>query len=318
MSPRLGPAAQSELLISASEAMTAMSELVFVEIAPWRAMTMSPDPIEGSIPGARLASVATDFAGTPTPTSGHLPLPDAESVTELVASWGDTTPEQPMPFDVSHAPIVVYTRRCEEFSSSTRAWFTLLQSGIGHVRVLDGGLPAWAEAGGPLGDSIHSASGSASDRPSVPRRDGAHDSVATKPPFDVLDVEKVQWVAATGTLLDARPEAAYNGTADVERSGHIPGARNAPMTELLDPRGRLRDATWLRRWFLARNAVGRHQVAAYCGGGVASSALVFAGATIGKRVDLYIDSWSAWERDLTLPVEKTSGPATAARGFTDC
>ncbi|WP_427891871.1 hypothetical protein ACQHIV_04305 [Kribbella sp. GL6] len=84
--------------------------VVFVpQVAPWRAMADGPDPIDGSIPSAVTTSVKDDFAGC-LHGRGVRPTDD----------------------------IVVYTRRVEELSSATRAWFTLTWAGyssvIPHVR----------------------------------------------------------------------------------------------------------------------------------------------------------------------------------------
>ncbi len=109
-------------------------------------------------------------------------------------------------------------------------------------------------------------------------------------------------IAARGTLLDARPAEHYAGFLDDERSGHVPGAVSAPASEILAPDGSLLPPAALRRWFLERGAIGTHRVAAYCHGGVASSSLVFAAALLGQRIDLYVDSWSAWAQDPDRPV----------------
>jgi 3-mercaptopyruvate sulfurtransferase SseA len=74
--------------------------------------------------------------------------------------------------------------------------------------------------------------------------------------------------------------------------------------ELVAPDGRLRSATELRKWFLHRRAIGGQEVGAYCGGGVSSSLLVFAAATIRQPIGLYVASWSAWSANANLPVEQ--------------
>ncbi|MFF0341719.1 sulfurtransferase [Kribbella sp. NPDC004875] len=286
----------TEYLIDAATAQRDAAHLVFLEVAPWRVMADGPDPVLGSIPGAVATTVKDDFAGSPTATSGHLPLPHAGDLHAVLRAYGVQATDD----------IVVYTRRTEELSSATRAWFTLTWAGYRSVRVLDGGLPAWVGTGGRTA-------------PLEPPR--------TRPPAPaplaagavrVLDVEQVLEISQYGTLLDARSAAAYNGSLDEPRSGHVPHAVHAPSTDLVGPDGRLVPATELRKWFLRRRAVGGQEVGAYCGGGVSSSLLVFGAALIGQPIGLYVDSWSAWSADSTLPIEQGTTLSPSPLLDTDC
>lgn len=292
-------------LLGAADAVENSAELAFVEVSPWRTMAEGDDPVTGSIAGAHLADVRVHFAGTPTDMSGHLPLPRLHTVRATAARWAG--PEK--------RPLVLYTRRIEEFTSATRAWFVLAAAGIQGVSILDGGLPAWVQQGGELG------------APSVPApvadeaAQAPGDTSAQQPESSqvrVLRTPEVEDVARLGTLLDARPEEAYHGLVGQPRTGHVPGALHAAIPDLLNPDGTVRSRSDLRRWFLAHHAFGHHEVAAYCNGGIASSAIVFTGALIGQPVALYVDSWSAWKKDPNLPVEQTA-PRTRPCGHVfDC
>ncbi|MGW6010320.1 sulfurtransferase [Streptomyces sp. NPDC055210] len=293
-------------LVDARTASALGAHSVFVEVAPWRVMAPGPDPIRGSIPGAIPTSVMSDFAGRPTAESGHLPLPDPGDVRAALLAHGVGPADD----------LVLYTRRVEELSSAARAWFVLTWAGFRSVRVLDGGLPAWTRAGGPTGPARER-------RPAAP----AHAPHAPAPsPFlpsesggrRVLGVADVLEVADYGTLLDSRPMSAYNGALDDPRTGHVPHAVHAHSAELVTPEGLLVPPTDLRRWFLSRRAIGSHEVGAYCGGGVSSALLVFAGALLGQQVGLYVDSWSAWARDVSLPVERGPVSTRSAVVDTDC
>lgn len=290
----LPTSSRAEFLIEASTAIEHADELLFVEVTPWRVMASGSDPVSGSIPGAVGASVAQDFAGSPTATSGHLPLPAAPSVHALVRRWGA----------VDGRRIVLYTRRVEEFSSASRAWFVLGWARAARALILDGGLPAWAHAGGPLAPTLAEPPASPADTPGpVSRRVGGPSSVPW-PEFTALTAAALLERARWGTVLDARPLDAHHGFTDDPRSGHVPHALHAPTELLLTEEGRVRSTLDLRKWFLARRALGAHDVGAYCGGGVASSVVVFAAALVGQPVGLYVDSWSAWQRDDSLPVER--------------
>ncbi|MFE7033474.1 sulfurtransferase [Streptomyces sp. NPDC057621] len=296
-------AAGSAHLVDARTAAAHHARSVFVEVAPWRVMAPGPDPIRGSVPGAIPASVTSDFAGRPTARSGHLPLPEPGDVRATLLAHGVGPDDH----------LVVYTRRVEELSSAARAWFVLTWAGFRSVRVLDGGLPAWARAGGPTGPARERRPAAPAHAPSP-----APSSWSEGGGRRVLGIADVLEVADYGTLLDSRPMSAYNGTLDDPRTGHVPHAIHAHSAELMTPEGLLRSPTDLRRWFLSRRAVGSHEVGAYCGGGVSSALLVFAGALLGQQVGLFVDSWSAWARDASLPVERGPVSTRSAVVDTDC
>ncbi|MFD6274752.1 sulfurtransferase [Streptomyces sp. NPDC060209] len=264
-------------------------------------MAEGADPVSGSIPGAFRTSVKADFAGTPTAAGGHLPLPNRTTVRATLRARGIGPADD----------LVLYTRRIEELSSATRAWFVLTWAGFRSVRVLDGGLPAWVRAGGPTARLRAAPTPVAADdrfEPVHPPDGGRR----------VLGIADVLEISSYGTLLDSRSAGAYNGVVDDRRTGHIPHAVHAHSTELVAPDGLLRSPTELRKWFLSRRAIGGHEVGAYCGGGVSSSLLVFVGALLGQQVGLFVDSWSAWERDSSLPVEQGIALSRSAAVDTDC
>lgn len=276
------------LLVDPRWALAHQKSLTFVEVASWRTPDDSPELTAPTIEGAHTAGVRHQFAGLPTPSSGHLPLPEPSAVRELAAGWSGDNPRK----------IVVFTRRAEDITSATRAWFTLTWAGVSDVGILHGGLPAWLALGGTVGPR----------KPSIPAGDAHAAATDSVPEFSalrprVLDADTAWDVASSGTLLDTRPGHVYDGTREDVRTGHIPGARSAPADELITSDGSLPPPSQLRRWFLAHGAIGRHRVAAYCNGGVASSLLVFAGALLEQRVDLYVDSWSGWITDQNRPVE---------------
>ncbi len=100
-------------------------------------------------------------------------------------------------------------------------------------------------------------------------------------------------------LLDVRTPLEYDGTAAAHcdpRHGHIPGARNLPVEELLACRSAAE----------VRALVGLpegSEIVAYCHVGTRSAfaAQVLCGAGYDARN--YVGSWHEWSRDLSLPVE---------------
>jgi thiosulfate/3-mercaptopyruvate sulfurtransferase len=90
-------------------------------------------------------------------------------------------------------------------------------------------------------------------------------------------------------------------------AGHIPGARNAPITDFagdpgLPPPGRLRE-------LLAAHGAGDGvPVGAYCGSGVVAAHLVLALEVAGVPAALYPGSWSEWVADPSRPVATGATP----------
>jgi thiosulfate/3-mercaptopyruvate sulfurtransferase len=111
--------------------------------------------------------------------------------------------------------------------SAPRVWFMFRSMGFNEVYVLDGGLPAWKEDGMPI-ESL--------DESEYPKGDmKAHaDANAFKTFEDVqanIDSNLYQ-------VLDARSSGRYDGTSPEPRaelqSGHIPGSKCLPFTEVLE------------------------------------------------------------------------------------
>ena len=106
-------------------------------------------------------------------------------------------------------PVVAYDDG--DSTIAARAWWTLRYFGHDQVRVLDGGLRAWAAAGQPV----------TVDEPGVT----AGDFTAAGGQLPVLDAAGAAALARSGVLLDARAGERYRGeTEPVDPvAGHIPG-----------------------------------------------------------------------------------------------
>ncbi|HEX7149570.1 MAG TPA: rhodanese-like domain-containing protein, partial [Actinomycetota bacterium] len=161
-------------------------------------------------------------------------------------------------------------------------------------RVLDGGLPAWVAAGLPLTTEVPDPEpGDLTARP------------GGRP---LLDAEGAARLAAAGVLLDARAPARYQGLEEPVDpvAGHIPGARNAPVTDFAGdpglPPDRLRE--------LVADAGDGAPVGAYCGSGVVAAHLVLALEAAGVPAALYAGSWSDWITDPSRPVATRPDPVT--------
>jgi thiosulfate/3-mercaptopyruvate sulfurtransferase len=234
----------------------------------------------GHLPGAVFVDLDRDLAAPPG-AGGRHPLPDPEAFQAAMrrAGVGDGR------------PVVAYDQG--EPGGAARAWWLLGWFGHPDARVLDGGLPAWVAAGLALASEVPDP-----DPGDFRARPGGR---------PILDAAGAAHLAATGILLDARAPARYQGLEEPVDpvAGHIPGARNAPMAELLGDHG-LASAVTLRRLLEAHGARPGTPVGAYCGSGVVAAHLVLALEVAGLHAALYPGSWSEWVADPSRPV--ATGP----------
>lgn len=239
--------------------------------------------VAGHIPGAVFFDIDL-IADRSTELPHMLPDPDgfAAAASELGLSETDT--------------IVVYDGA--GLYSAPRVWWTLRVFGAKDVRILDGGLPAWRDAGLAL------ATGPTAAQPAQ--------FIASFQRHLVRDMDQVKAHLARrdATLLDARPAARFRGEAPEPRpglaSGHMPGARSLPYDRLVSGNRLLAPAAI---GALAREAgidLAR-PVVTTCGSGVTAALLLFALARLGKEdVALYDGSWAEWGSSPGAPI--ATGP----------
>jgi thiosulfate/3-mercaptopyruvate sulfurtransferase len=118
--------------------------------------------------------------------------------------------------------------------------------------------------------------------------------------------------ATGGVVIDARSYERFTGSvAQIDRlPGHIPGARSAPWSEVLDESGRVKSADGLRKHFesLGVNDTNAEGVIAYCGSGVSACINMLGLERAGFAIPrLYVASWSGWTADANRPAAE--GPA---------
>lgn len=241
----------------------------------------------GHLPGAVFLDLDRDLADPPGERGRH-PLPDPHRLAVALGRAG-VTPD---------APVVVYD--AADGSVAARLWWLLRWVGHRDVAVLDGGYAQWVREG--LDVTTEPSAGPVSQP--YPQTPGA---------MPVLDADEAAAMARRGLLLDARAPGRYRGeTEPVDpRPGHIPGAHNAPFSELTDETGRWLSGAELDRvldsWGIGRPA----EAAAYCGSGVTACTLVLAAELAGRStpdqpIALYPGSWSAWSADPARPT--ATGP----------
>ncbi len=237
----------------------------------------------GRLPGAVYAHLDDDLAAPVTPATGRHPLPDAAGFAAFLARSGWSPGRD----------IVAYDAQGGAFAA--RLWWLMRYFGHDCVTLLDGGWPAWVEAGLPV----------ETGEPGVP--ESAPLTALEARQGMTLDAGQVAAGLSNGSVLlvDARaPDrfAGRNETIDPV-AGHVPGAVNLPFAGNLD-QGRFRSADALAARF-DEVLQGRDAGATVhmCGSGVTACHNLFAMALAGSGdARLYPGSWSEWIRDPARPV----------------
>ncbi|MBA3067278.1 MAG: sulfurtransferase [Hyphomonas sp.] len=214
-------------------------------------------------------------------TSTHLPhmLPDAVKFSSRVRRLGLGDGNR----------IVIYDQN--NFFAGARAWWMFRVMGHDDIKVLDGGLNAWVEAGGAL-DDLPPVTG---ERHFTPR-------VRTDLVMDAKALENLVGAAKT-TIIDARPDGRFFGRDPEPRpglpSGHIPGSINLPGSQLITGTGRMKSAAELKMLFKDPAA----PTVTTCGSGITAAITALALARLGNfDVAVYDGSWTDWASDPARPI----------------
>jgi thiosulfate/3-mercaptopyruvate sulfurtransferase len=235
----------------------------------------------GHLPGAVYVDLDTELA-SPAGAAGRHPLPDLSAFAAAMRRAGVGRDRRVVAYDGGQG------------WAAARAWWLLRWAGHPDVRVLDGGLPAWTAAGGPLTTEL----------PGEPEGDFVPEPGA----LPLLTADDAAALARRGVLLDARAGERYRGEVEpIDRvGGHIPGAVSAPTSENVTADGHLLPAERLAERFADLGAAGNTEIGVYCGSGVSAAHQVLALAEAGIPAALYVGSWSEWSADGSRPV--ATGP----------
>ena len=209
-----------------------------------------------------------------------------------------------------HSTVIVYDDG--EFKFASRVRFLLDHFGLRRAFLLDGGFNSLQQliADGKLSQTLPGVITPAAFEVQVRDR-----------PIHLVDRQTVASVVGdpSVTLLDVRTPAEFAGCfllPGIKRGGHIPGAQNVPLKEILtlqadDPDfSFLNRPTQLRATFVAARIRPHDRIIVYCHDGAMSSLAALALVQAGyKDVSLYYLSYLDWQDDLSDPVESI-GPCT--------
>jgi len=228
---------------------------------------------EAHLPGARFVDLHTELAGTD--GGGRHPLPTVAEFAKVLGRLGVGPGSMVVVYDSAGG------------ATASRLWWMLRSVGHGRVAVLDGGYPAWVEAGHPVTAEVPQVS--PTQYSAAPAWTG------------VVDADAVaQSLEFGGTVLDARAPERFRGDSEPldPRAGHIPGAINRFHGGTLGADGRHLPTADLVEYF---SGVGANAIV-YCGSGVTACHALLAMSTVGlSGARLYPGSWSEWSADPDRP-----------------
>ncbi len=229
--------------------------------------------VQKSIPGAAFFDIERVAA-----TESDLPhtYPSADQFATAMQSLG-----------IRNSDFVVVYDSVGLFSAP-RVWWLLRLFGHRRVAVLHGGLPAWEDSG--------LATSPGNPPPPGDERFTTHFNPDLLATFD----QTLRAVRdSQTTLLDARSPGRFAGSEPEPRiglpSGHMPGARNLPFNNLLDPgTGALRPSEELRKVFGEQLLESEGEIITSCGSGVTACVLALGLHTLGRTARVYDGSWCEW------------------------
>ena len=186
---------------------------------------------------------------------------------------------------------------------AARAYFTLDYLGLGeNAALLNGQLSVWKAGGYPL----------SAEKPATP---AASDYQPTVNEQIVVTMDKLLAEINSGNsssgLMDCRPPDQFSGEnpgRDIERGGHLPGARNVPVSNaILSPDNPLLlETEQLRQLFEQAGFSSEKPVVTYCRTGRSAALSYFVLKYLGYDARLYDGSMIEWQGVENNPVENTA------------
>lgn len=237
---------------------------------------------ETRIPGARYFDLNEKFADPTTDLPHNLPTP--AQFTEESRQLGINADSQIVIYD--HHGIYV----------SPRAWWMFRAMGHANVRVLDGGLPAWIDAG-------------YATEPKTAQTIAIGNFEAQLQPDLVWNAQQVLGNVSkpVAIVLDARSGPRFSGEQAEPRpglkQGHIPQSLNLPFDRVLE-NGRLKSDQQLQQLFQSMS-LGKGPLVFSCGSGItACITMLAAEKVLPNQTAVYDGSWAEWgQPEHDFPIE---------------
>ena len=215
-------------------------------------------------------------------------LPDEDYFSKMVSSLGIK----------NNDTVIVYDNSI--FFSSARAWWMFKIFGHENIRIIDGGLKAWINSGGPSSNEKSQTKETAyvANKKNL----GLYDTLSNI--MSDLESEKNKIV------IDARGEDRFFAKVKEPRagikSGHIPSSLNIPISSIIDKNTNcLKSIDEINVIFTTIGLTDKDsELVMTCGSGVTACGLALAANSLGfKNVKVYDGSWSEWGSREETPIE---------------
>lgn len=237
---------------------------------------------QGHIPGAFLVDLAQDLCASEGP--GNHPFLDAAALVSFLEAHGVT----------AESALVLYDRN--DLAGPARCYCQLKELGLNNVQILNGGLAAYLDAGGPL----------AYAPTALPAQASQLDYTFTSSRISIEDVRASMEDAKT-LLIDSRAKSRYLGHEEplYPVAGHIPTAVSYDY-QLVQDQGRMKPIAFLKDHFAGVDAF--DTIILSCGSGVSACVNSLALDLLGLPHVLYNGSYSEWIADPENPIETCDRP----------
>lgn len=226
----------------------------------------------GHIPGA----VFFDLDGH-SDKSSDLPhmMPSAEVFATAVSGLGISNSDH----------IIVYDGL--GFMSAPRIWWMFKAFGHEKVSVLNGGMPAWNRANGPVEDQQTDVTTTRYQARLNEEYFASRDAI-----LSFVENDNRQ-------IVDARSAERFSGRAPEPReglrSGHMAGAKSLPFQKLVGEGGLFKSSTELQQAFEGAGIDLSRPIVTTCGSGVTAAILTLGLEELGHDDNkLYDGSWAEW------------------------
>ena len=191
--------------------------------------------------------------------------------------------------------IVVYAAPHKGWGEDGRVAWSLIAAGFTHVRVLDGGYPAW---------KTHNFETSIMP---VTKFSDIAVAITHVDRSTTIDTKNLQAQYSDIVVVDTRTKEEFEGATlyGEKRGGHLPKAKHIPFTDLLAANGSLKSNSEIENTLKKHGITKDSNIVTYCTAGIRSAHMLLALKAAGyKKVRNYDASFYHWAAQKDMPVIK--------------